>query len=89
MYSLYLGLPGEDIINMKPKYPIIFDHLEFISLDAHVNVRLDELLPFVPGRNDCDLILYNIDIHPIFVTPIGYFQACVVVRFPVRYSPGH
>ena len=74
---------------MKPKYPIIFDHLEFISLDAHVNVRLDEVLPFVPGRDDYDLIFYNIDDHPIFVTPIGYILSFVVVRFPVRYSRRH
>ena len=51
----------------------MFDHLEFVFLDAHVNVRFVEVLPFLPGRDDHDLGFFNIDDHPIFITPIGYF----------------
>ena len=40
--------------------PLIFDHLEFISL---VNVRFVEVLPFLPGRDDHNLgVFFNIDI---------------------------
>ena len=48
-------------------------HLEFISRDAYVNVRFVEVLPFLPGRDDNDLGFFNIDGHPVFDTPIGYF----------------
>ena len=50
VYILYMDLPGEEIINMKPKYPFTFDHLEFFSRDAHVNVLFVKVLLFLPGR---------------------------------------
>ena len=34
---------------------MLFDHLEFITLDAYVNVRFVEVLPFLTGRDDHDL----------------------------------
>ena len=70
---LYMGIPGEEIIHLNPKYPLTFDHFEFVFLGAYIDIRFVKVLPFLLDRDDHNRRFFSIDDNPIFNTPIGDF----------------